>query len=304
MASTKPKPEASEKKPNTALAIASPAADEAALAALAEAGIEPESDGMAEMRPSDFRTPMKQFNLKGKQDVNGGRILQDMFFDTIDQTTAEQLNFALLEIHKSNSWTEFDNAEQRNRRMCASFDQITGTLSDGTPRPCKGCPDAQWKTQKDGKRRANCAEVWDAFGYDLDGQKIFMIRFKKTSLDAPRNYVQAHHLGKRPLPGGKRGNMPLFTYRVHATLKMDKSGNYAVPVLERGEPFSAADLKVLAETSAGVRETLRERLQDAEASAAATEGDTSFDTDAYGSEGGGTPPSGAASGGGAAFIDG
>lgn len=270
---------------STGSALAMVAGDDAALAALSEAGIADDGDGMEEFSPADFRTPLKQFNLKGKQTADGQKITQDVWFDSIEESIASELNLALLEVHKSNLYEVYDNKEQRNRMVCSSFDRVTGTMTEtGEQRPCKGCPDAVWKTQADGKRRPNCSELWTAACYSLDDHKVCAIRFKRTSLDPLRNYLQAHHLGKRPLPNGKRGNIPLFTYRVRATLTMHKSGNYALPVLERGAVFAAADLKQLAETSAAVRDTLEQRLRAADESAAGEGVDTSFDTEAMDAE--------------------
>lgn len=270
---------------STALAVTE---DEAALAALNEAGIESGDDGLGEFSPKDFRTPAMLFNLKDRSAADGTKVTQDLFFDSIEKTVLKQVNFALLEIHKSNAYQRFDKKEKRNVTVCSSFDQITGVMHDGTERPCKGCPDARWMVDKeDGKRKANCGEVWSCFCFDLDRRKVFMLRFKRTSLDSIRNYVQAHHYGKRPLAGGKRGNIPLYTWAISAYLEMDKSGNYAVPVLTKGKLFSSADLIALRDTSIGVRETLEARMREAEASADDAEGgggappDTSFDTTEY-----------------------
>lgn len=274
--------EAEAKASPVASALAIAPNDELALTALAEAGITDDADdGMAEFNPNDFRTPLKQFNLKGKQTPSGEKITQDVWFDSVEETIRPELHLALLEVHKSNLYEVYDAKEQRNRVVCSSFDQQHGVMADsGEQRRCQGCPDAVWKTQADGKRRASCSEVWTVAAFSLDEAKVCAIRFKRTSLDSLRNYLQAYHLGKRPLANGKRGNIPLFAYRVKATLVMHKSGNYALPVLERGPVFAAADLKQLAETSAAVRETLEQRLRAADESEQGGAPDTSFDTDA------------------------
>lgn len=262
---------------SNALAV-TPTDDEAVLLALNEAGIDASNDGMAECGASDFRTPSLLFNLKGRQDIHEQPVTQADWFDSVDKTARKRVRLALLEIHKSNSYSLFEQREQRNRRVCSSFDQRTGVMEDGTERPCKGCPDMQWRTQPDGKRRSNCSEVWNVFVYDLDTQKVAVVRFKRTSMDAIRSYVQQHHLGKRPLPQGGRGNIPLFAYEVTAHLEMDRSGNFAVPVLERGAVFPPDALRSLAETSQAVRDTLFERYSASEDTAE----DTSFDTEAMG----------------------
>lgn len=272
--------------PSTALA--KPMNDEAALAALLEAGLGADDveDGMNEFSPNDFKTPLKMFNLKNKEAIDGTRVTQDMWFDSIEKTVSQELNFALLEVHKSNLYEVYSNKEDRNVQVCSSFDRITGTWQeDGHARPCENCPDKVWRTQPDGKRKPNCSEKWTAACYSAEENKVFAISFKRTSLDPIRNYLQAHHLSKRPLANGKRGNIPLFTYNVRATLEMHRSGNYALPVFERGAVWPAATLKQLHETSVAVRDTLQERLKSADESAAEG-GDASFDTAAYDAEGG------------------
>lgn len=268
--------------PTTALAVVS--GDDDALAALEAAGIaEENSAGLDEFGANDFRTPLMQFNIKGKTTPDGQKITQDVWHDSIEKKIHHKLDFALLEIHKSNLYEVYDKKEERNRIVCSSFDRITGTLADsGKARPCKGCPDARWTTV-DGKRSRNCSEVWQAACLSTDEGKVFAIRFKRTSLDPIRNYLQAYHYNKRPLPGGKRGHIPLFTYRVSAQLEMHKSGNYALPVLTRGPVFPSGDLRILAETAAAVRETLEQRLRAADESAG-DEGNTDFDTTAYDAE--------------------
>lgn len=279
---------ATQPGPSTELTLRPSSDDALVLAALAEAGIgDDDNDGLSEFSANDFRTPALLYNLKGRKTADGQPVTQDMFYDSIERTATRAIDFVLLDIHMSNAYQRFDNKEQRNLTICSSFDRVTGVMANARERPCKGCPDAVWKTDPtDGKRRANCSEVWSAFCFDLTTHKVFLLRFKKTSLDSIRNYTQQYHYGKRERSNGKgRGSIPLFVYRVHAHLEMDKSGNYAVPVLTRGAMFSSADMKVLKETAAGVRETLSQRLHDADASIDSVEGaasgDASFDTEAY-----------------------
>lgn len=268
-------------------------AEAAALAALDAAGISDTDDGLGEVSPNDLRTPLKLYNLKRADGI--ARITQDQFLDTIERSVSGQLNLVLLELHKTNLYAVFDKKQERNVTVCRSFDCVTGTYSDpkggAHDRPCKGCPDAQWRTDAEGKRTVPCSEVWNVAAFDMDTQRVVLIKFRKTSLDSIRNYLQAHHIGRRRLASGKRGNIPLFAYRVAITLQMDKAGNYAVPVLTRGDMLSVNDLRVMAETAAGVRETFAARMAAADesaggagdggAGAADGGGDTSFNTEEY-----------------------
>jgi hypothetical protein len=117
---------------------------------------------------------------------------------------------------------------------------------------------------------------------------VVLIKFKKTSLDAIRTHVQAHHIGRRPLAGGKRGNIPLCAYKVKVGIKMSANGNYAVPFIERAEMLDADDMRVMAETAAGVRETMEARMHasDDGEPGPSGEGDTSFDPDRFANDNG------------------
>lgn len=264
----------------SALALA-PAVDNEALEALRAAGINVEDDTSgSELVPSDFRTAVKMFNLKAKG-TDGRQRRQDRFYDSITGEEQEVLEFAILGLHKSNLYSVYDNGEGRSNRVCSSFDQVTGIWAeDGHTRKCDGCSDKRAVKQPDGKVRANCTEVDDLFCVELANSRVFMLRGKRTSRPPIMNYLHQHHFGK----AGGRANIPLYAYRVRATLEMDATGNFANLVLERGALFSPNDLKVLAESAQGIRETLAERMAEAEAQtdssddgAAAGGGDASFD---------------------------
>jgi hypothetical protein len=251
-----------------ALALA-PAVDNEALEALRAAGIDIEEDTSgSELVPSDFKTAVKLFNLKSKA-PNGQQRRQDRFYDSITNEEQESLEFAILGLHKSNLYGVYDNGEGRTNRVCSSFDQVNGTWAeDGHQRKCEGCPDKRATKQPDGKVRSNCTECDDLFCVELDTSRVFMLRGKRTSRPPIMNYLHQHHFGK----GGGRSNIPLYAYRVLATLDMDASGNFANLILERGPLFTPNDLKVLAESAKGIRETLADRMAEAEAQTAAHEG--------------------------------
>lgn len=286
--------------PGSALTRA-PSTDESAeLATLAAAGFTGDDvdDGLSEVSMSDLRTPYKLFNLQRADGV--ARIAKDQFLDTIDRAVTNELHLVLLDMHKTNLYEVYNQKDERNTTRCKSSDRITGTWQAdggghalGTVRPCKGCPDAEWRTETDGqgnkKRTVPCSEVWNVGSFDLDTQRVCLIKFKKTSLDAIRGYVQAHHVGRMPKPGGKRGNIPLCVYKVRASLEMSKNGNYATPKLERGDMLSASDIRVMHETAEGLRETFAARMAAADESAAGDggagggdDGDASFDVSTMG----------------------
>lgn len=255
----------------SALALA-PSVDDAAVAALLAAGIEIEADDTcAELQPSDFKTAMKLFNMKGKA-ADGSQRRQDRFYDSITGDEQEVVEFAILGLHKSNSYGVYDNGEGRTNRICSSFDQVTGTWAeDGHARKCEGCPDKRATKQADGKVRSNCAEMVDLMCVELSNTRVFALRGKRTSRPPIMNYLHQHHFAKGGTRNGKRTDLPLYAYRVTASLEMDASGNYAQLILDKGDIFSPNDLKVLNESAIGVRETLAERLNEVEQQSTAAE---------------------------------
>lgn len=256
--------------PRSALALA-PNVDDDAVAALAAAGIDiEEDDTCAELQPSDFKTAMKLFNMKGKAD--GSQRRQDRFYDSITGEEQETIEFAILGLHKSNNYGVYDNGEGRTNRLCSSFDQVTGIWAeDGHTRKCEGCPDKRATKQADGKVRSNCAEMVDLMCVELENTRVFALRGKRTSRPPVMNYLHQHHYAKGGTRNGKRTDLPLYAYRVTASLEMEPLGNYAQLSLTKGDVFSPADLKVLKESALGVRETLAERLNEVEAQATAAE---------------------------------
>lgn len=316
MAKTKPEAPATDTPapapdvPASSLMRAVSSDESAALAALAEAGIAVDAadynSGLSEVLATDLKTPYKLFNLKKADGI--ARIAQDQFLDTMERTVSDRLNIVLLDIHKTHAYEVYNG--ERNVMHCFSFDRQTGIWQLDTPvrrqgveRACKGCPDQNWREEidaKTGKRKRvqPCAEVWNAAAYCIDTNRVCLLRFKRTSLKSIQTYVQAHHVGRLgAVKGGKRGeraDIPLCVYRVSVTLQMDKTGNFAVPILERGAQLATADIKLMYETTAGVRETFEARMRAADESAAGDGGghdegggdggDTSFDTHAMDAE--------------------
>jgi len=263
---------------HSALALA-PSVDDAALRAFEAAGIDlSEDESCSELAPSDFRTAVKLFNLKGKTAADGRKVTQDVFYDSVENAVQDTIEFAILGLHKSNLYGIYDAGEGRTNRVCSSYDQVTGVWAeDGHTRKCEGCPDRNSVKQADGKVRPNCSPLFDLFCLELQNTRVFMLRGKRTSLPPIKNYLHQHHFGKGGVRNGKRLDLALYAYRVTARLEMDASGNYANLLLEKGALFSPGDLKVLAESASGIRETLAERLAEAEQQTAATE---AHDTDA------------------------
>lgn len=260
----------------TALAIAPN--DELAAAGLGD--IDCETDGLEEIGREDIRISARVFNMRGT-DANGDPIPKNVFFDTVDETTSKRVDAVLLSLHKTNLYSYFDNDKDETVKVCSSYDRVTGTMREtGETRPCKGCPDSQW-TRKDGKPKRNCGEVYNVAGIDRETQMPFMIRFRRTSLEPIKSYLQKHHIGRRVMSvkdpeTGKtkivRRNYPLFAFKCELTLKMDDSGKYALPVLNRGEVLAPEEFESYKDASEQFRENMRELVDRADDQASAREG--------------------------------
>lgn len=245
-------------------------------------GLELASDGLEEIDNEDIKIPVKVFNMKGVDEASEP-IPPNVFYDTIEQTTKKRLRLALLTLHKANEWREYDEGEGRSKIRCRSFDRVTGTMEDGTVRPCKGCPDAQWRTDDNGKRTRRCGPVYSFVAIDRETQQPCMLRFKRTSLGPIQDYLNRHFLGRRILSGGKRAHYPLFAFETIASLKMSDDKKYAIPVLERGEVLPREEIGAHAANAQVFRESIMPIIQklsdqdqgDADASRSAP--NTSFD---------------------------
>lgn len=250
-------------------------------------GVDGFDDGLGEIEASDVKLAALVFNMKGV-DRSGDPIAPNVFFNTLEETTTKKVSLVLLQLHKSHHYSEFDNAKNETVTHCRSFDRVTGTMADGGTRACNGCPHQEWRSVE-GKRKRDCAEVWNMFGVDRNTQTPVVIRFKKTSQPAIKDYLNKFHIGKRiAVVGGKqkRVNMPLFAFTCEASLKMDDTGKYAVPVLERGEVLPKEEIQAYAVESENVRAYMEKALGQVEAKVTAAEGgsgegDASFDTDAF-----------------------
>lgn len=281
------KKDGSGSKEETALATTSSSAmahagDSELAAALA--GVDIGDGGLGEISNADIKIAVKVFNMKGT-DGAGEPIPPNVFFDSVQETTSKTLDLVLLDLHKSNEWREYDEAEGRSKVMCRSNDQVTGVMSTDAgdvDRMCKGCPDAQWGKNEKGKRTRRCGPVYSVIAAELPTGEPCVIRFKKTSLPVIQAHINRHHIGKLAVAPGKRGNVPLFALSVKASLKMSDDKKYAVPVLEKGRVLTNPEVQSFAESKRFYREVvmpIMDKLGDKEsdASGGGNVDDTSFD---------------------------
>lgn len=244
-------------------------------------------DGLGEIDRDDIRISSRMLNCR-KLDENKRPIPDDVYYDTVTQATTREIRAAFVLRHKAKRYDYYDNEAKRTRLVCRSSDRITGTLNndDGSTstRPCKGCPDDQWYTDDEGKRRKHCSPVSNMFAVDLATRQPFVVRYKRTSLPALKTYLQRYHLGRRPL-AGRMGNYPLYVFELTLGAQMSNDGTHAIPVLTKVGRLPLDVIKGLEQSSKALEEyyvrseSNLERIDDADTS---DSGDTSFDPDSFG----------------------
>jgi hypothetical protein len=247
--------------------------NETDLLALAFEGVGFEDDGLKELDSDDLRLPVMVWNLKGKDEKTGDMRRLDEFYDTLNEKSFRKLRCALIYLRKTRLFSRFNNDTNENVIYCSSNDRVTGRARDkhpdglvitkpdgtrlpvvqGVERACETCPDADWHQTAAGKNVRNCDQVYGVFAVHLDEHdkptEGFLIRFKRTGLQPFKTHMQKHHIGRRELPGGKRGNWPLYAFACELTLDVAKNGNYATPVFTRGNILPHATIQALAEQS-------------------------------------------------------
>jgi hypothetical protein len=234
-------------------------------------GVGFDDDGLKEIDSDDLRLPIIVWNMKGKDDKTGELRRLDEFYDTLNEVSYRKITCALIYLRKTRLFSRFNNETNENVIYCSSNDRVTGrarekhpdgliiTKPDGTRLPvvqgveraCETCPDADWHQTAAGKNVRNCDQVYGVYAVHLDEHMKpidgFMIRFKRTGLQPFKTYMQKHHLGRREMPGGKRGHWPLYAFACELTLEVAKNGNYATPVLTKGDVLPQNTIQMLAQ---------------------------------------------------------
>jgi hypothetical protein len=277
--------------PTTALATAS---NDEASALAAAFDFDFESTGLEEVDAEDLRFAVKVWNMKGViPGTDGDTYRVNQFFDTLTEKTQKSLKCVFVTLIKSNDYSYFDNAKNESVRVCTSYDRVTGTLrsdhpkltqlKEGDTRACEACPDAQW-VKVDGKNTKACASVYGVMcvelNDDLSPGSAFMMRFKKTALNPFKTHMQKHHIKRRKdTKTNQLADVPLFAYAVDITLKISENGNYAVPVIEKGELLPRDLLVQLADQAKAFREMSADVSRVAEKKESAHGIDGAIDTD-------------------------
>jgi hypothetical protein len=279
----KPKPTAAapDTAPPASTALALATHDE--LAGLGD--VELDDAGLAQVDRDDIRITAYVLNMRGKG-PDGRPLPIDVYYSTVDETYKTRVNAAYLHLHKTHLWSQYNDTERRTDIKCRSHDRVTGTMADGTVRPCKGCPDFEWHRDAEGKRTRRCGPVYNLFAVDRDTSTPFVVRYKRTSLPVIKQYLQKHHIGRR-IVKGVRSNYPLHVFGVELGAMLSDNGNYAIPTLTRGPVLDAAEIKALGDNARTLREQVIPILSHVETQAearentATDEGDTSFEPEKF-----------------------
>ncbi|NIR31693.1 MAG: hypothetical protein GWN84_20750 [Gammaproteobacteria bacterium] len=245
-----------------------------------------EVDGLDEIGAEEVKLAAKVFNMKGT-DANGDPIPPNVFFDTVTEKTQKELHCALLHIHKTNLWSVFNNDKDETERLCRSFDRITGVMQktvgdlvEGQERPCKGCPQAKWETDDDGKRVRRCSVVYNIVGLEHETGMPFLLRFRRTAEPVIKSYLQKHHIGRRIIKGQAK-DYPLFVFDCTVSLRMaEGKGKYALPVLQRGDVLPKERIHLMHEHAKSAKELLEQSLERIEDQAVSREGSGDAPADA------------------------
>lgn len=244
--------------------------DAAALAELGDFFDNVKIDGLEDVGGEDLKLAIKMWNTPGL-DGSGSPYPKNALYDTITEETSSSVEAVLLLSQKSHRYDSYDNDKNKTNVLCSSEDRKTGTTDKhpdhdpGTERPCKGCPDTGWFRDDKGKPFRKCGDVHTVIAVERLTQRPFVTRFKKTGLKAFRSYLMQHHVGTRIDKAGKRANVPLFVYAMTLSTEMHKDGNYATPVLTRGDMLSREEVTHMHDQAKTYSEIIEDVLDHADA---------------------------------------
>lgn len=161
--------------------------------------------GTEEMGQEDVRLPSWLLNSKKEDKESGRQAPDDTFWNTITETTKDKLRLVVLTNHKSRQWREEDKATKKLAVQCSSWDGVNGRMADDTTRPCAKCPDYEWRTDPQTKKRSRrCTDVYNLVSLDRETGTVCVVKVKKTAIKGFRLFYQTYfHKKRRAMIGGK-----------------------------------------------------------------------------------------------------
>lgn len=224
--------------------------------------IGPVDDGLGEADKSDIKIARLRINYN--KPVAGEEVLKSAIVNTVTEEVAKKKRLVFLHLHKTRRWATYDEATGKSDVHCSSSDGKTGTMANGTKRPCENCPDFKWRTDEAGKRIKFCDEASNvlAIDRDADPEAPVLLAFQRTGLPVWKQHLNRHHLGKMRTPRGV-GNVPLCSMGVVFSAKQVTGKAYAVPVIELDGPglLSADEIRRYNESAAFWRDHVLPELE-------------------------------------------
>lgn len=214
--------------------------------------------GTEEMGAEDVRLPTWALNTKGNDRVV---TRPNEFLNTVTEEVKERLHLAILTNHKTRQWRE-NGADNKPVVRCRSFDNVTGEMEDGTKRSCAGCPDYEWKTDpQTGKRSRRCGDVYNLVGIDRENGQMGVLRVKKGSIKAVKEFYQRHFYKKRRTAKGYV-DYPFFAFETIVGAKMEKGEGFtwAVPTFELGGLLPPEEIRMYSDLARSLLDEQKHRL--------------------------------------------
>lgn len=235
----------------------------------------PAYDGYSDQVPADrIKLPRLIFNKAGV-DKAGNRFGVDDFYNTVTELSARTVDCIFAHVRRTRAWTSYDETDESTTYHCASSDCVTGTLeSTGVERPCRKCPDAEWRKDDRGKRTVHCNEIYSVLAQDLTTGEPFMVTFRKTSEAPWISHISKYHANRLRVPGRPVANVPLYAYHLQLGLMLQPNGKYALPTITVTGTSTRVEAQSCLDAAAHMREVFS-------AAAVAADPDTSFDPNEF-----------------------
>lgn len=240
--------------------------------------------GTEEMGAADVRLATWALNTKGTDNVV---TRPNEFLNTVTEEVKPKLRLAILTNHKTRQWRE--NVDNQPVTRCRSWDGVTGEMEDGKQRQCDGCPDYEWKTDPNTKKRSRrCGDVYNLVAIDRESGEIGVLRVKKAATKKVREFYQRYFHKKRRVtitdqntnkPKTVVRDYPFFAFEtvVGATMMKGDGFVWAEPTFELGGLLPKDELLAYRDLAVSFLEEQNDRLRATVAHADASDVDVDGD---------------------------